>query len=569
MYFRSLLGRSWALIRQSPGFLAMGFMLALGSRLQSNLLPGQWQSAIALFGLILLIWLTPRATAAIVAGTAYAAETQESLSRQDLWQLGAAKSGPVRRFLFLLVLLGTFLGFVLAVGLLGLILSGPRSEPGSALGDPADGAGLWLATFIGALLAGLGISLYALTTEALVLEDRTFYPALGRALRFIARHFAAVLVMLALMTGLALLSSGLISLAVTLAHVPDLRLPYNSQISPLLYAMTIVRWLVLTLITAPIATLGLVLWTLFYIDREPLTWIPRREAPVLAADTTPAASRSRARTVMLAGLAAIILGMGLLQVLAAQERAQAHVADIRPTRIAQQPGIVEGLDLSPDGRTLVTCTGNPFDADHDVRLWDVDSAGAPPKAVWPHPGGCSAVAFSPDGAWLASADQSGNVQLWSPNHVEAAATVIYTSTTEILSLAWSPDGHRLAFVDIQGRLQIENPLQPAKPEQLGDIGGVSDRVAFSPDSMALAGTGGSLRLWDLQQQPPTLRTVGAVPPNVSFVRVVAFSPDGALLATGETDISRGSVPAGSDTTSRREQVLRLRDAHNPEQVRAT
>jgi WD40 repeat protein len=196
--------------------------------------------------------------------------------------------------------------------------------------------------------------------------------------------------------------------------------------------------------------------------------------------------------------------------------------------------IVRAVAFSPGGRLLASADG-----DGTVRLWNL-ATGQPvggPLRGTSNPNGVRAVAFSRDGRLLASADGDGTVRLWNPATGRPAATLHVTSSPYgVFGVAFSPDGKLLASADADGTVQLWDAATGhlvATLNATSTAGGVFG-VAFSPvgNLLASADADGTVRLWDAATSHP-IATLHATRADSRYgVLGVAFSPVGRLASAG-------------------------------------
>ncbi|PSK70654.1 hypothetical protein C6W96_20760, partial [Streptomyces sp. CS149] len=195
---------------------------------------------------------------------------------------------------------------------------------------------------------------------------------------------------------------------------------------------------------------------------------------------------------------------------------------------------VEGLAFSPDGRTLVSGSG-----DGVARRWDIDSGeqrGRPLTGRNGPAGGGATVALSPSGRTLAVDATEWDsddfvVRLWDVTTGEQRGELLTGEDGSVMSMAFSPDGRTLASGDFNDTVRLWD-VASGKPRRgpLGGHNGWVTSLAFSPDGRTLASYGSDfvVRLWDVASG----KQRGELSVDHEGSLSMAFSPDGRLLAGG-------------------------------------
>jgi WD40 repeat protein len=202
-------------------------------------------------------------------------------------------------------------------------------------------------------------------------------------------------------------------------------------------------------------------------------------------------------------------------------------------------GPVKTLAFSADGGNLAAAS----DLDGTVKIWELGTA-APPVLLSTLSAGRTAVysvAFSPDGSTLASTDDN-SVALW-----DVRGNLLGGQANGSVAVAFSPDGRELAVGKLPGTAAgsfatVELYDMPAGKLVATLRAGADDvtALAFSPDGRTLAvaveTAPGTVQMWNVASR----RLSGVIATGQqNQIRSIAFSPDGALLATvslGDADV---------------------------------
>ena len=184
---------------------------------------------------------------------------------------------------------------------------------------------------------------------------------------------------------------------------------------------------------------------------------------------------------------------------------------------------IDSVAFSPDSRSLATASH-----DSEVRIWDV-RARELKRVLRGHEGEVHTVAWSPDGKWLATGGRDRTAKLWDAE-IGSVVHSFDPSNGSVARVKFSPNGKKLACSGWWRLDVIDLDTWVLETSFYGHRRGIFS-IAWSPDGASIA-TGSVdplIRVWDL----PSMVGPRRIPGHTARVTALAVNrPAGRMLSGG-------------------------------------
>ncbi|EJC98463.1 WD40 repeat-like protein [Fomitiporia mediterranea MF3/22] len=173
--------------------------------------------------------------------------------------------------------------------------------------------------------------------------------------------------------------------------------------------------------------------------------------------------------------------------------------------------------------------------DNTVRIWDAESGDVISGPLEGHEDHVRSVAFSPDGARVISGSDDKTIRAWDIKVGQVISEPFKGHTGPVHSVAFSPDGLCIASGSADRTVMVWN-VKSGKAVSVhfeGHVGDVNS-VAFSPDGRRIVSGSDdkTVRIWDIGSGQTICRPLEG---HTGRIWSVAFSHDGRRVVSGSAD----------------------------------
>lgn len=205
-------------------------------------------------------------------------------------------------------------------------------------------------------------------------------------------------------------------------------------------------------------------------------------------------------------------------------------------------GVINGLAFTPDGARLASAS-----SDGSARLWALPSAAdlqasktpddvklVDPTVLSGHKGAVQTLSVTPDGQVLVTGGDDGTVRLWNVADGQASRAIEGQHSGPVLAVAVSPDGKSLLTGSADKNARLFNLADGTIKFTFAGHNGPIQGVGFAPkgDRVVTAGGEGGLKVWGTADGRGVIAFGHTAPDNAPIQPVlkVAFAGDGTLVS---------------------------------------
>ena len=199
----------------------------------------------------------------------------------------------------------------------------------------------------------------------------------------------------------------------------------------------------------------------------------------------------------------------------------------RLTATKAQSGVARSVAFSPNGAWLATVGG-----DHNLRIWPVKGGQA---TLVPQPGAVHDVALSPDSRFVATAGEDGVARLWN-RRTGTLARTFSGHVAALTSVSFSPSGSRLLTTSLDHDARIWDVANGQSQRVLHGHAALVSDGGFSADGNWVVTAGpGKAGVWSTSDTDLLSFRLFFLAGHQGPVTAAAFAPHGWMLATAGSD----------------------------------